>query len=140
MSLNLNSHGPKGRQWREPTESEKWLDRLGFALLCVIICFGIFYRFPRFVLLIYFPTFVPFVRVLAYYALSLGEPWMRKVIVELVSVHCLVLLGVTYLWRTVPILGQRVDYAFIDALLIVLIESCVVAILLHFQRPRQSHG
>jgi len=134
--LNLLNPKPEDHHWHGPTRAENWLDRIGFGLLLVVVCFAIFYRWPRLVLLLVFPTFIPFIRVLAYYARNLGERWMRKVVVEFVFVHSLAMLGALYLWRTVPMISRRVDYALIDSFLIVLVESCVIGWLLRFQRPK----
>jgi hypothetical protein len=136
-ALNLLKPEPEGGRWSEPTQAEKWLKGIGFPVLVVLALLAIFYRWPRFAFLLLFPTFVPFSAFFAMGSRSLHKQWMRKVIVEVVSIHCLVLLVAGYLWRTVPMISQRVDWASAVALGIVLVESFVVSSLFHFQRPKE---
>jgi hypothetical protein len=136
ITINLCNLEPAGAGRREVTQGQRWVDRVGLSLLLVVLFFAIFYRWPRLVLLFYFPSFVPFAGILAYYARDLYQRSTRKVVVEISFVHVLFLIAAGYAWKTFPIISQRVDWAFLLALCIVFVETRAVALLLRFSRPK----
>jgi hypothetical protein len=135
-SINLNGIPPEAPY--QATQVEKWFARVSLALVGILYCLSLFYRWPRLAFLCSFPTAVPFCYFFIRDAQNLTEPWMRKVIVEVVAIHSLVLFGIIELWRTFPIIATLYWPSSV-ATVIVIGESIVIAVLLHLQRLKKEN-